>query len=123
VGGDGVIIFDRLALRMGDCVPHFPASLQYYYCIAVSSTDDLTSPTLAWYTYAFFLIQYWAPIRRAKLISLTGLRLAPWADAYYVAFDLEDVAQKHLNIGSMVCAFDRTNMLIGNPTPDPMQCF
>ncbi len=31
--------------------------------------------------------------------------------------------RQHLNIGSMACAFDRTNMLIGSPTPNPMQCF
>jgi hypothetical protein len=123
VGGDGVIIFDRLALRWVIAFHTSPASDNYYYCIAVSNTDDLTSPTLAWYTYAFFLNPVLGTNPQGQPYFPDWPKIGTWADAYYVAFDLEDVAQQHLNIGSMVCAFDRTNMLIGSQTPNPMQCF
>src|SRR5580704_12859387 len=50
ISGDGVIIFDRLASRwvIGG---HSNASNNYSYCIAISNTDDLTSPTLSWFAY------------------------------------------------------------------------
>ena len=48
IAGDGVVIFDRLAQRWvigGHTSPGNKGT--YYYCIAVSSTDDLSSPSLA----------------------------------------------------------------------------
>src|SRR5215467_2346963 len=51
VAGDGLILFDRLASRWVIAV-HNAGSTNYYYCIAISNTDDLTSATLAWFTYA-----------------------------------------------------------------------
>src|SRR5438270_89002 len=53
VGGDGIVAFDRLASRW---VIAARSSLNsaYYYCIAVSNTDDLSSSTLTWYTYQFY---------------------------------------------------------------------
>jgi hypothetical protein len=123
VGGDGIIIFDRLASRWVIAFHTSQPSDQYYYCIAISNTDDLTSPTLAWYTYAFFLNPVLGSNSKGQTYFPDWPKIGTWADAYYVAFDLEDIAQEHKNIGSMACAFDRTNMLIGNPNPNPMQCF
>jgi len=52
VGGDGIITFDHLALRWVIALrSNAPAG--YYYCVAISSTDDLTSSSLSWYTYQF----------------------------------------------------------------------
>ncbi len=123
VGGDGVVIFDRMASRWVIAFHTSPANDNYYYCIAVSNTDDLTSPTLDWYTYEFFLNPVLGQNSNGQTYFPDWPKIGTWADAYYASFDLEDVAQKHLNIGSLVCAFDRTNMLIGNPNPNPMQCF
>jgi hypothetical protein len=55
VGGDSVIIFDRLASRWVVSARTSGANGSYYYCVAVSNTDDLASGTLAWYTYAWLL--------------------------------------------------------------------
>jgi hypothetical protein len=122
VGGDGVIIFDRVASRWVIAFHTSPPSGNYYYCIAVSSTDDLTSPALVWYTYSFFLNPVLGTNPQGQTYFPDWPKIGSWADAYYASFDMEDVAQKHLNIGSMACAFDRTNMLQGNPA-NPMQCF
>ena len=54
-GGDGVILFDRLASRWVIGVHTTGNNGSFFYCVAVSSTDDLTSTTLKWYTYEFFL--------------------------------------------------------------------
>jgi hypothetical protein len=122
VGGDGIINFDRLDSRWVIAFHTNPANDQYYYCVAISNTDDLTSPTLAWYTYEFFLNPILGANSQGETYFPDWPKIGTWADAYYATFDLEDRAQKYLNIGILVCAFDRTNMLQGN-TPDPMQCF
>jgi len=52
ISGDGIVNFDRLASRWV-IAGRSSSSSGYYYCVAISNTDDLTSSSLAWYTYAF----------------------------------------------------------------------
>jgi hypothetical protein len=122
VGGDGIITFDHLALRWVIAVRSTSAANTYYYCVAVSNTDDLSSTSLAWYTYQFPL----NPVLGANSHGTTYWpdwpKFGTWEDAYYVSFDLNDVNNGYLQIGVVVCALDRTNMLTGS-TPNPMQCF
>ena len=109
---DGEIHFDRLAQRwvvMGKA----DFSNSYNLCLAVSNTDDLSSPTLGWYGYDI------------QLNSLVGSsssqtnfpdwpKLGIWNDAYYVAFDIEtplNLAKGGTNIGVGICAFDRNDIL------------
>jgi centrosomal CEP192-like protein/ASPM-SPD-2-Hydin domain-containing protein len=121
ISGDGVIIFDRLASRWV-IAAHNSGSTNYYYCVAVSNTDDLTSPTLAWYTYAI-------PLNKILGVNAEGAtyfpdwpKIATWPDAYYIAMDLEDPNNGFQEVGVLVCALDRTNMLIG-ATANLPQCF
>lgn len=121
ITGDGLVIFDRLASRW-IIAAHNAGSTNYYYCIAISNTDDLTSPTLAWFTYAF-------PLDSALGTNSSGTqyfpdwpKLATWPDAYYLATDVEDPSHGFAEVGVLVCAFDRANMIIGG-TPNTPQCF
>jgi hypothetical protein len=124
ISGDGVILFDRLASRWVIAAHNSPNvdSGTYYYCVAVSSTDDLSSSNLNWYTYQF-------PLNPVLGVNASGHpyfpdwpKLGTWADAYYVGFDLLDVDNHYREIGVLACALDRANMLTGG-TPNPMQCF
>ena len=63
-GGDVIILFDRLASRW--VIGAHSAGPNYYYCIAISNTDNLAATTLKWYTYAFSLN---ATLRRSKFRS------------------------------------------------------
>ena len=54
ISGDGMIIFDRLASRWV-LAGHTGSKNNYLYCVAISSTDDLTSASLKWYTYEIAL--------------------------------------------------------------------
>ena len=121
ISGDGVVLFDRLASRWV-IAAHNSGSTNYYYCIAISNTDDLTSSTLAWFTYAI-------PLNRILGFNAQGVtyfpdwpKIATWPDAYYVAMDLEDPNNKFQEVGVLACALDRTNMLTGG-TPNTPQCF
>jgi len=122
VGGDGIITFDHLALRWIIAVRAVPTPGTYYYCVAISNTDDLASSTLAWYTYQFSLNPVLGANGQGNAYFPDWPRFGTWGDAYYVSFDLNDVNRSYREIGIVVCALDRTHMIAGS-TPNPMQCF
>jgi len=121
-GGDGIITFDRLASRWVIARRAFPSNNNYFYCVAVSNTDDLKSSTLSWHTYEFSLDPILGTNSRGDVYWPDWPRFGSWRDAYYVSFDLQDVDNQYLNIGVVACALDRNNMLNG-ATARPMQCF
>jgi hypothetical protein len=122
VGGDGIITFDHLALRWVIAVRSNPSSGVYYYCVAISNTDDLRSSSLNWFTYQFPLSPVLGKNSKGRVNFPDWPKLGTWADAYYVSFDLNDIDRNYLEVGVVVCALDRTNMLAGLQT-NPMQCF
>ena len=122
IGGDGIVNFDRLASRWIIAARAVASANTYFFCVAISNTDDLTSSTLNWFTYQF-------PLNPVLGVNGKGIAYFPdwpkfgtWGDAYYVSFDLNDVSRSFLQIGVVACALDRTNMLTGS-TANPMQCF
>lgn len=121
IGGDGLVMFDRLALRWIIAGRSQQNGL-YYYCVAVSNTDDLSSAALRWYTYQMPI----SPILGKNAAGGTYFpdwpKLGVWSDAYYLSIDLEDPSNKYREVGVVVCALDRQNMLIG-AAPRTMQCF
>jgi hypothetical protein len=122
VGGDGILTFDHLALRWVIALRSTAAANTYYYCIAISNTDDLTSSSLSWYTYAFSLNPVLGANSKGTPYWPDWPKFGTWGDAYYVSFDLNDINYGYQQMGVVVCALDRNNMLIG-ATPNPMQCF
>jgi hypothetical protein len=122
VGGDGIITFDHLALRWVIALRSTGSPGSYYYCVAISNTDDLRSSDLRWYTYEFFLNPVLGSNEKGNAYWPDWPKFGTWGDAYYVSFDLNDVNRGYLQVGVVVCALDRTNMLTGSQTR-PMQCF
>jgi hypothetical protein len=121
ISGDGVIIFDRLASRWV-LAAHNSGSTNYYYCVAISSTDDLASPSLSWFTYAIPLDNILGTNASGKVYFPDWPKIATWPDAYYLGLDLEDISQGFQEVGSMACALDRAHMLVGAAARPP-QCF
>ena len=121
IGGDGVVIFDRLALRWV-IAARSSATNNYNYCVAVSNTDDLSSKSLAWYTYVFSLNALLGTNAQGNVYFPDWPKIGTWSDAYYVAMDLNDPNIGDREVGFLVCALDRTNMLV-NGTPNPPICF
>src|SRR4029077_1923537 len=114
---DVQILFDRVASRWVVGAKTSDANLGYYLCLAVSNTDDLSSPMLAW-----------TSISSAKLDPILGSngthtyfpdwpKFGSWADAseqqsaYYATIDLLDIDNANAEVGAVVCAFDRTDIL------------
>ncbi len=111
---DAVIDFDRLASRWV-IIGKTTVINDYYFCIAISSTDDLASPSLTWQAYDFKL----------AVLGVLGTnasgdyyfpdwpKLGIWPDGYYVSFDEIDQTTND-EVGVLVCAFDRPDIL-NNP--------
>jgi hypothetical protein len=121
-GGDGVILFDRLASRWVIGVHTTGNNGSFYYCVAISSTDDLASSSLKWYTYEFFLNPLLGTNSQGHLYYPDWPKIGTWWDAYYLGFDLLDKDNAFTPIGVEACALDRTNMLLG-AAAKPIQCF
>jgi hypothetical protein len=106
---DTVINFDRLASRWVIAAKATFSNV-YYFCIAVSNTDDLTSSTLGWYAYVFTLD---LGQNGGKPYFPDWPKLGTWTDSYYATMDLEDVSNSYAEVGVAVCAFNRASMLAG----------
>jgi hypothetical protein len=121
IQGDGVVLFDRLANRwvMG---AHTSQQNNYYYCVAVSSTDDLNDPAFVWYAYEFSLNAVLGTNSQGNVYFPDWPKLATWPDAYYMSADLNDVNNQFQEVGVLACAFDRADMLTGTAALAPI-CF
>jgi len=124
VQGDGIINFDRLASRWIIAAHNQLTSTitSYSYCVAISSTDDLTSTSLQWYTYAFPLDSILGTNSEGTLYFPDWPKIGTWSDAYYVGMDYQDVNNGYQEEGVIACALDRTDMLVGATALTP-QCF
>jgi hypothetical protein len=94
----------------------------YFYCIAVSNTDDLSASNFAWYTYELPLNSVLGTNSHGHVFYPDYPKIGTWIDGYYVTIDLEDPDNGFAEVGVVACAFDRTTMLTGGTMRKP-QCF
>jgi hypothetical protein len=118
---DAVISFDRLASRWVIAAKSQDSTGSYYFCIAVSNTDDVSLNTLAWYAYAFPLDSILGTNPGGTTYFPDWPKIGTWPDAYYVTIDVFDQPTE-ADVGVIACALDRTDMLLGNTMLSP-QCF
>ena len=121
IQGDGIVTFDRLASRW-IIAAHNSGQLTYYYCVAISNTDDLSSTSLKWFTYAFPLDSILGSNGQGTTYFPDWPKFATWGDAYYLGIDLQDPNNGYQEVGVVACALDRADMLIGATALAP-QCF
>jgi hypothetical protein len=116
---DGIINFDRLAKRWV-VLGKSDFSNQYYLCLAVSNTDDLSDKNLGWYAYEIPLDFVGINLEGYKYFP-DWPKLGTWSDGYYVTMDLEDVSNGYAEIGAAICVFDRNDILAQtSATPPPV---
>jgi hypothetical protein len=94
--GDIIIQYDKLADRWVAAQPVFAAP--FMYCLAVSTTSDALG---SYNRYAFSFGSNFPDYPK----------LGVWPDAYYATFNIFAPSFS----GAMACAYDRINMLSGNP--------
>jgi hypothetical protein len=119
IQSDAVIIFDRLALRWVIAAKTTVLD-HYYFCIAVSSTDDLSSSSFTWYPFGWDITPELGENGEMVAYLPDWPKLGTWADAYYATMDLTDPSNSEAESGVVACAFDRTNMLINGTVNTPI---
>src|ERR1700683_4944522 len=120
--GNGVAIFDHLASRWVIAVRQGSNTTSiYYFCVAVSNTDDLTASNFTWNAYTIPLNTLLGTNSQGKTYFPDYPKIATWDDGYYLTLDLEDPSNAFQEVGVLVCALDRANMLTGG-TPRTPQC-
>jgi hypothetical protein len=105
--GDPIVQYDKLANRW--ILTQFSVSTTpYLQCVAISQTPDATG---AYYRYAFSY---------GNTQFNDYPKLGVWSDGYYISYNIFNNGQTFA--GSKVCSFDRSKMLVGDPTAT-QQCF
>jgi hypothetical protein len=99
--GDPIVLYDPLADRW--LVSQFALPNPFHQCIAISQTGD---PTGAYFVYDFVM-----PNNFINDYPKFGV----WPDAYYMS-DNQFNSTGTASFGSGAFAFDRTKMLVGDPT-------
>ncbi len=121
--GNGVALYDRLASRFIMAVRQGSTTTgTYYFCIAISNTDDFTATDFQWFAYSQLLDDALGTNSHGHTYFPDYPKIATWDDAYYVTIDLEDPDNGYQEVGIVACAFDRSNMLKGATMRTP-QCF
>jgi hypothetical protein len=111
IQSDTVINFDRLESRWVIAAKATFAN-HYYFCIAVSATDDLASNP-GWYAYFFSLDSVLGENAQNHYYFPDWPKLGTWPDSYYATMDLQDLDNGFAEVGVAICAFDRASMLAG----------
>jgi hypothetical protein len=99
--GDPIVVYDSIANRW--VISQFAvtnATTATYECIAISTGSD---PTGTYYRY----------VASYSNVFIDYPKMALWPDAYYMTYNLFQIAAPQGFLGAMACAFDRAAMLNG----------
>ena len=131
--GNVQVIFDRLdnAFVISRRVVFSNGGLhQAAWCIAASSSSDLSSPTTQWFAYEYKMAGV-IPCTPASANCTTGAfrnyfpdwpRIGTWSNGFYITFDLQDANSGYIESGFEACQLDRSDIVVGNAT-NPLKCY
>lgn len=133
LAGNVQVIFDRLdnAFVINRRVVYSSGGQhQAAWCIAASSSSDLSAPTTQWFAYEYRMSSA-IPCTPASLNCTIGAyqhyfpdwpRIGTWSNGFYITFDLQDPNAGYIESGFEACQLDRANIVRGNST-NPMTCY
>jgi hypothetical protein len=122
---DGAFVISRRVVYTNGAGIH-----EYAWCIAASSTSDLSNPNTQWYAYEYQMSSV-IPCTPASNGCTTGTfyyyfpdwpRFGTWSNGFYLTFDLQDPNANYILEGFEACQLDRADIVLGNPT-SPMTCY
>jgi hypothetical protein len=132
--GNVQVIYDRLdgAFVIERRVSYTSASgiHEYAWCIAASSTSDLSNPSTRWHAYEYRMAGA-IPCIPSSDNCTTGKyyyyfpdwpRIGTWSNGFYLTFDLTDPNANYIESGIEACKLDRADIVQGNPS-NPITCY
>ncbi|HZQ95679.1 MAG TPA: hypothetical protein VFA67_11760 [Candidatus Sulfotelmatobacter sp.] len=103
---------------------------QYAWCVAASSSSDLSNPNTKWYAYEYKMSSVIPCVPSSSNCS-TGTnryyfpdwpRFATWSNGFYITFDLQDPTSGYVESGIEACQLDRASIVRGAPS-QAMKCY
>jgi hypothetical protein len=122
---DGAFVINRRVVYTNGAGIHEAA-----WCIAASSSSDLSNPNTQWYAYEYRMGSA-IPCVPSSDNCTTGSyyyyfpdwpRIGTWSNGFYITFDLQDPTAGYIEAGFEACQLDRVDIVQGNPTK-PMSCY
>ena len=103
---------------------------QYAWCIAVSSSSDLSSPSTQWFAYEYQMSTVIPCVPNSENCTAGSYyyyfpdwpRIGTWSNGYYITFDLQDPTTGYAEGGFEACQLDRVDIAQGLPS-NPMTCY
>jgi hypothetical protein len=133
-GGNVQVVFDRLdkvfAISRRVVYTDSKGIHRSAWCIASSSTSDLSSPSIQWYAYEYKMSSA-IPCVPASNNCTTGSyynyfadwpRFGTWSNGFYITFDLQDPTSGYVQSGFEACQLDRVNITHGRAS-NPIKCY
>ena len=131
--GNVQVIFDRLdnEFVINRRVPYSVSGIPHYaWCVALSSTSDLSKKSTVWYAYEFKMDSVIPCLPSSNQCSTGNYyyyfpdwpRIGTWSNGFYITFDLQDVVHSYAEAGFEACQLDRADMAQGLPA-NPMTCY
>jgi hypothetical protein len=131
--GNVQVIFDRLddQFIINRRVGYTVSGIDHYaWCIAASSSSDLSNPSTKWYAYEYKLDSI-IPCLPNSTNCTAGSnyyyypdwpRIGTWSNGFYVTFDLTNPTESYTESGFEACQLDRTDIVKGKAS-NPMECY
>jgi len=131
--GNVQLIFDRLdnEFVISRRVSYSSGGIaRYAWCIAVSSGNDLSSPSIQWYAYEYKMstVIPCVPSSNNCTTSTTYYyfpdwpKIGTWSNGFYITFDLQDPTANYTEAGFEACQLDRADIAQGKASR-PMTCY
>jgi hypothetical protein len=131
--GNVQVIYDHVdnAFVISRHVTYTVSGVSHYaFCLAVSSSSDLSNADTVWYAYEYIMDGAIPCIPSSKNCT-TGTnyyyfpdwpRIGTWSNGFYITFDLENPASGFTESGFETCQLDRADMVLGRAS-NPMSCY
>jgi hypothetical protein len=134
IAGNVQVIYDRLdkVFAISRRVSYTASNgvHQYAWCIAASSSSDLSNPNTKWYAYEYKMSSAIPCLPTSSNCSSGAYRFyfpdwprfATWSNGFYISFDLQDPTSGYVESGVEACQLDRTNIVRGAASK-PITCY
>jgi hypothetical protein len=131
--GNVQVLYDRLdnEFVISRRIPYTVSGVSHYaFCLALSSSSDLSNAKTVWYTYEYKLDSVLPCLPTSKNCTTGSAyyyfpdwpRIGTWSNGFYITIDLQNPTDGYTEAGFEACQLDRADMALGHAA-NPITCY